>query len=103
MNSFITLKYLGLVEVSIMDDEEKYTIMIPDLNYVSSYGKNIEEAKVVEDKILLNRIDNEFKKKDENKNSDVLDSKIKKVADLINKMNIDNKNKLIDLLEKKNG
>jgi predicted RNase H-like HicB family nuclease len=46
MNSFITLKYLGLVEVSIMDDEEKYTIMIPDLNYVSSYGKNIEEAKL---------------------------------------------------------
>ena len=44
MNSFITLKYLGLVEVSIMDDEEKYTIMIPD--YVSSYGKNIEEAKL---------------------------------------------------------
>lgn len=46
MNSFITLKYLGLVEVSIIDNEEKYTIMIPDLNYVSSYGKNIEEAKL---------------------------------------------------------
>ena len=89
------------------DAEELIPMVNKLLNDISPYlnkqVKNIEEAKVVEDKILLNRIDNEFKKKDENKNSDVLDSKIKKVADLINKMNIDNKNKLIDLLEKKNG
>lgn len=71
--------------------------------YLNKHVEKINEIKVVEDKILLNRIDNEFKKKGEDKNNDVLNTKIKKVADLINKMNDDSKNKLIDLLEKKNG
>jgi predicted RNase H-like HicB family nuclease len=44
MNSFITLKYLGLVEVNITDNVTQYSITIPDFNFVSSYGDDIEEA-----------------------------------------------------------
>lgn len=44
MNSFITLKYLGLVEVNITDNVAQYSITIPDFNFVSSYGDDIEEA-----------------------------------------------------------
>ena len=44
MNSFITLKYLGLVEVNITDNVAQYSFTIPDFNFVSSYGDDIEEA-----------------------------------------------------------
>lgn len=61
--------------------------------------ENIDEGKVVEDKVVDKRGENEISKKSED--SDIKDKKLEKVAGLINKLDKKDIDKLINLLERK--
>jgi hypothetical protein len=60
--------------------------------------KNIDEAKVVEDKVIDKRNEDEISKK--GKDTDIADKKLEKIAGLINKLDKEDIDKLINLLEK---
>ena len=61
--------------------------------------ENIDESKVVEDKMINKKSEDEISKKTDN--SDIKDKKIQKVAGLINKLDKKDIDKLINLLERK--
>jgi len=65
-------------------------------NLDEQFQENIVESKVVEDK-MVTKSENEMSKKSEDR--DVSDKKLKKIAGLINKLESEDKNKLINLLE----
>jgi hypothetical protein len=60
--------------------------------------ENLDESKVVEDKVIEKKKDTEFTKKSED--NDVREKKIEKIAGLINKLDKKDINKLINLLER---
>ncbi len=62
--------------------------------------ENIDEAKVVEDKVVDKKTEDEMSKKSEDK--DVREKKLEKIAGLINKLEKKDIDKLINLLERKN-
>ena len=61
--------------------------------------QNVDESSIIEDIIFEDNFEDELSKKIEG--NDVLDKKIKKIADLINRLDIENREKLIKLLERK--
>ncbi len=61
--------------------------------------ENIDEGKVVEDKVVDKKSEDEISKKTED--SDIKDKKLEKVAGLINKLDKKDIDKLINLLERK--
>jgi len=61
------------------------------------FQENIVESKVLEDKMVDKKEDEMSTKSDDR---EVSDKKIKKIAGLINKLEMEDKNKLINLLEK---
>lgn len=61
--------------------------------------ENLDEGKVVEDKVVDKKSENEISKKSED--SDIKDKKLLKVAGLINKLDKSDRDKLINLLERK--
>jgi hypothetical protein len=65
-----------------------------------SKSKMIDEDKVVEDRILKNEEKSKFLQK-KSDNNEITDSKLKKIAGLINKLNKKDVNDLINLLEVK--
>lgn len=61
--------------------------------------ENIGESEFIEGKILDNRDIREINSEKDNRESEIFDKKIKKIAGLIDKMSPDNKNKIKKLLE----
>jgi hypothetical protein len=61
--------------------------------------ENIDEGKVIEDKVMDKRAEDEISKKTED--SDIKDKKLEKVAGLINKLDKKDIDKLINLLERR--
>lgn len=65
----------------------------------NSSEENIDESKVVEDKIVNKKTEDEMSKKSED--NEIKDKKLQKVAGLINKLEKKDIDKLINLLERK--
>ena len=63
------------------------------------YDENLNETKVVEDKVIGSKNEDEITKKGED--NDVRDKKLQKIAGLINKLEKKDIDKLINLLERK--
>lgn len=69
-------------------------------NLDEQFQENIAEGKVVEDKVLDKKED---KMPNKSEDGDVREKKIEKIAGLINRLEKKDINKLINLLERKNG
>jgi len=62
--------------------------------------ENIDESKVVEDRVIDKKSEDEISKK--SNDNDIKEKQLKKIAGLINKLDNGDINKLINLLERKN-
>lgn len=82
-------------------DWAKRVIKIIEPHFENAFKEpeNIDESKVVEDKMIDKKSEDEISKKTDN--SDIKDKKIQKVAGLINKLDKKDIDKLINLLERK--
>ena len=67
--------------------------------YLNKDKQSVDESKIVEDKVVDKKSEIEISKKKED--GDIRDKKIEKVADLINKLDKKDIDKLINLLERK--
>jgi hypothetical protein len=81
---------------------EKLTKLIkPFLDNEIKTSEKIDEGNVIEDKVISTKSEDELSKKGEDK--ELKDKKLEKIAGLINKLDKNDVNKLINLLERNNG
>ncbi len=94
----------SVVNNYVKDNFDKYSKKIANVFQKHFEGafkepENIDESKVVEDKMIDKKSEDEISKKTDS--SDIKDKKLQKVAGLINKLDKKDIDKLINLLERK--
>lgn len=94
----------SVVNGYVRDNFNKYSKKIVSVfqnHFENAFNEpeNIDESKVVEDKMIDKKTEDEISKKSDN--SDIKDKKLQKVAGLINKLDKKDIDKLINLLERK--
>lgn len=77
----------------------KMIIKIVEKHFENAFKTNIDESEVHEDKVVNDKTENELSKKTED--SDIKSKRIEKIAGLIGKLNKNDVDKLINLLERK--
>lgn len=77
----------------------KEIIKIVEKHFENAFKTNIDESEVHEDKVVNDKTENELSKKTED--SDIKSKRIEKIAGLIGKLNKNDVDKLINLLERK--